>query len=291
MNSRTTASPTQKDQIDLLFKFAFWLFAGTVIFSAAGMLLLKIAPGLTMQYFGAIFSKLIKTPTWMFMTLLPILPLLMYSASLGAARMAFFFVWGCGIGGASELIGTMELLVAGGVVWPFGAYEYTTLLGPKIAGHVPYFIPLSWFAMSVISLDLARRLTGSRMTRVLLATTFMVLWDVSLDPAMNSGTFQFWSYGVNGFFYGMPFTNWVGWFGVTLIIILGYEYLGGGLRDSHDSASWVYVLNCIFPLVLSLFSGLYGAVLIGCISTAIPFVALRLRPTAAQDQSLSPVQA
>ena len=291
MTAQPTASPTRSDQIDLLFKFTFWLFVGTIVFSAAGMLLLKLAPGLTMQYFGSIFSKLVKTPTWTFMTLLPILPVLMYGTSLGAWRMTLFVLWGCLIGGASELIGTMELITLGGVAWPFGAYSYTGLLGPKIAGHVPYFIPLSWFAMSIVSLDLAHRLTGNRTSRILLATTLMVLWDVSLDPAMNSGTFQFWSYEVNGFFYGMPFSNWVGWFGVTLLIILGYEYLGGGLRATHEWAPWVYILNCVFPLLLSLFSGLYGAVLIGCIATALPFVALRLRPQPANDQSLSPAQA
>lgn len=292
MTARPPASPRRTDQIDLLFKFVFWLFVGTIVFSAAGMLLLKLAPSLTMQYFGTIFSKLVKTPTWTFMTLLPILPVLMYGPSLGAQRMVFFVAWGCLIGGVSELIGTMELLEVGGLAWPFGAYTYTGLLGPKIAGHVPYFIPLSWFAMSIVSLDLAYRLTDGRTARILLATLLMVLWDVSLDPAMNSGTFQFWSYEASGFFYGMPFSNWVGWFGVTLIIILGYEFLGGGLRATHGWAPYVYVLNCVFPLLLSLFSGLYGAVLIGSITTALPFVALQLlHPRRADDQSLSPAQA
>ena len=286
-----TNSLDRSHQLDLLFKFAFWLFVGSITFSAIGLLLLKLAPVLTMQYFGTIFIKLVKTPTWTFMTLLPILSLLMYGPSLGKWRMGFFFFWGCLIGGLSEWIGTTGVLDVGGLALPFGAYEYTGLLGAKFDGHVPYFIPPSWFAMSIVSLDLARRLNVGRWGRILAGTLFMVLWDVSLDPAMTSGQFQFWSYEAGGFFYGMPFSNWIGWFGVTLIIIIGYEYIGKGLVENHDWAPWVYILNCLFPLILSFFSGLYGAVVVGILATAVPFIAIWARRRAADEPSLAPAQA
>lgn len=264
-----------KDSVDLLFKFAFWLFVGSISFSIAGMLLLKIFPS-TYAIFGPLYGKLVKTPTWTFMTMLAVLPILMYGTSLGWKRMAFFIGWGCVIGGSSELMGTTGIFNWNGIALPFGAYEYTEWLGPKMFEHVPYFIPPSWFAMGLVSFDLARRVTSSRGLAVLVGTFFMVLWDVSLDPAMTQGQVQFWFYEADGFYYGMPFSNWVGWFIVSLIIIAGYEYIGGGLPETNEWAPWLYILNCAFPLGILMLEGLYLAVFFGVLATALPFVVIRL---------------
>ena len=177
MSLTHTAPVEQRDLAERLFKIAFWTFCGAIGFSLAGTLLLKLAPSL-IEIFGPYYQSLVKTPTWTYMTLLPILPVLMYGRSLGWPLMAFFVIWGSVIGGLSEFIGTTT-------GFPFGAYTYTGWLGPKLLGHVPYFIPPSWFAMSIVSLDLARRIARHRWERILLATLFMTLWDVSLDPAMS----------------------------------------------------------------------------------------------------------
>jgi len=272
MAAPTESSDEVQAQIDLLFQFAFWLFVGAICFSIAGMLLLKLFPS-AMSLFGPIYTKLVKTPTWTFMIMLAILPILMYGPSLGWRRLAGFIVWGCAIGAAGELVGTMGLWTYDGTPLPFGEYNYTEWLGPKIAGHVPYFIPPSWFAMAIVSLDLARRVTRHRWSSLLLGTIFMVLWDVSLDPAMNQA-FPFWTYGADGFFFGMPFSNWVGWFAVTVVIMLGYEGLRGDKEIQNDWAPWVYALNCLFPLSISLLRDLYLAAAIGAITTAVPFVLL-----------------
>lgn len=261
-----------QDNVELLFQFAFWLFVGSISFSVAGMLLLKLFPS-TISLFGPVYTKLVKTPTWTFMTILAILPVLMYGPSLGWRRISLFVGWGCLVGAAGELIGTTGLLKLGEIPLPFGEYHYTSWLGPKIAGHVPYFIPPSWFAMSIVSLDLARRVTKKRWAYVLLGTTFMVIWDVALDPAMNRA-FPFWEYAADGFFYGMPFSNWCGWFVVTLLIIIGYEWMSGEREIQNDWAPWVYALNCLFPLAISLLRNLYLAAFIGSLTSALPFLLL-----------------
>ena len=180
--------------------------------------------------------------------------------------MAFFVLWGSFIGGLSELVGTTT-------GFPFGAYSYTHWLGPKLLDHVPYFIPLSWFALSILSLDLARRLTTSRLQRIVVAAVFMTLWDVALDPAM-SRAFPFWEYPGGGFFFGMPASNWAGWLGVTVIIVWGYEVIGGGLPQPSRWAPWLYALNGLFPLGISLIYGLVPAFFIGAVAVAIPLLAL-----------------
>lgn len=269
-----TSSQGLRDSVDQLFRFGFWLLVGSIVFSLSGMLLIKLFPSVIV-YFGSFYDKLVKTPTWTFMTMLAILPILMYGVSLGWKRMSFYVIWGCAIGGASELIGTTGIFTWNGVALPFGAYEYTQWLGPKMFEHVPYFIPPSWFAMSLVSLDLARRAFSSKWAAVLMGTVFMVLWDVSLDPAMTLGSPVFWSYSVEGAYFGMPLSNWVGWFVVSLIIIAGFEYIGGGLPELSEWAPWMYILNCGFPLGLCLLNGLYGPFFFGVLATAAPFVIIR----------------
>ncbi len=277
-----------KDSLGRLFRVTLGFFIGTILFSLAGMLLLKWVPA-AMGVFGPYLIELIRTPTWIYMALLPVLPILMYARPLGARRLAFFVFWGCFIGGASELIGTTGILEVGGVALPFGAYRYTDMLGPKILGHVPYLIPPSWFALSILSLDLAGRVASGRTGRILLGTAFMVLWDVALDPAMSTGTVLspvFWTYPGGGIFYGMPLTNWVGWTLVTLVIMSGYEFIGGGFRTSSPWAPFVYFLNGAFPLLVVLIMGLEGAFIAGAFAIAIPLVIVRYAGKPAMDNSL-----
>ncbi len=241
-------------------------FIAAMGFSIGGSLLLKLFPS-SMALFGPYYPTLVKFPTWTYMAVLPFIPILLYGPSIGWKTTALAFIAGSGIGGASELIGTTT-------GFPFGAYAYTFWLGPKILDHVPYFIPPSWFAMSIVSFELAGRVTPRDFARIPIAAAFMVLWDVSLDPAM-SRAFPFWSYPGGGFFYGMPLTNWAGWFIVSLLIMGVYSLLFRGRTLYHAWTPVFYLLNCAFPLIISLLYGLYGAVAAGLVATAIPLLLSR----------------
>lgn len=139
--------------------------------------------------------------------------------------------------------------------------------------------------MSVISLDLARRTASRRWSAILLGTLYMVLWDVSLDPAMNHA-FPFWNYATDGFFFGMPLSNWVGWAAVTLVILVGYEYATAGRRVHHVWAPWVYALNCLFPISITLLQGVPFAALIGAVTAALPFLVIWTWNPSSLDRSL-----
>ncbi len=255
-------------RLDRVFTFLFWLFAGTIAFSIAGTLLLKLVPS-TMDFFGPFYPTLVKSPTWTYMTLMPLLSLLIYAPTHRASLLGFFFIWGALVGGMSELMGTTTGL-------PFGEYIYTSWFGPKILDHVPYFIPASWFAMGLLSHDLASRFTSRRWGRILATATLMVLWDVSLDPAM-SRAFPFWTYPEGGFFFGMPAINWFGWFVVSAVIAWGFETIGGGLRTGSRWAPLLWALNCLFPILVSFSYDLPLAGVLGVMATAIPLLALHGR--------------
>ncbi|MEM6288446.1 MAG: bisanhydrobacterioruberin hydratase CruF [Bacteroidota bacterium] len=235
------------------FRIAFWLFAGSIAFSLAGAALLNFAPGPAgvaldqiAVWTGLSLDDLIKLPTWVNMAMLAVLAFTLYLDELGWGKSIAFLLVGSVIGGVAELVGTTT-------GFPFGPYEYGPYLGAKIAGHVPWLIPPSWYAIAIVSLDLSRRLGWGRWGRIGGVALFMVLWDVALDPAM-SYAFPFWTYGVDGVFFGMPLVNWAGWALTSLVIGLAFEMMGG-LKAAPDLfverwAPRFYVLNSAFSIAI-----------------------------------------
>ncbi len=267
-----------------VYLFAFAFFVGSVVFSLAGATLMNYFPGPAGQALGAIATNtgitldmLIKAPTWVNMGMLVVLALSLYWEELGWRRSLGFLAIGCVVGATAELVGTTT-------GFPFGPYSYGDFLGAKIADHVPWLIPPSWYAISIVSLDLARRLGLGRIGRILGAAAFMVLWDVALDPAM-SHAFPFWKYDVGGIFFGMPLVNWAGWFLTSALIAAGYEYLLGGLRDepSEFVERWApvfYGVNTAFSIGICLAYRAWLAAVPGAIGLVLVFWVLKARRNA-----------
>lgn len=95
---------------------------------------------------------------------------------------------------------------------PFGDYRYTAP-GPNIFG-VPLLVPLGWWAFTLIALSLPKR------HKLFLAPLALVAWDLGLDPLMVAK--GFWSFENGGVYFGVPLSNFVGWYvsGFILVWIL-----------------------------------------------------------------------
>ncbi len=267
-----------------LFHLVLGLFVATIAFAILGTLSLFIGP--VRDFFLPYYESLVAAPTWTYMALLPVLTLTLYWRALGPWTSVAFLLAASLIGAGSELLGTNTGI-------PFAPYEYTDRLGAKIFGDVPYFIPTSWYALAVLSYDLGGRLRVGVAGRAVAMAVFMIIWDVSLDPAMNQGggTFVFWSYPGGGPFFGMPWVNWYGWFVTSILIALAFEMLGG-MRPAPDDLTerWampVYALNVFFPVSICFLYGLPAAGAIGLVTLAASLAVVRWRwnasspPTAA----------
>jgi len=145
--------------------------------------------------------------------------------------LAFAFIWwGCWrsipkltgtamlVGFASEIIGTHFCI-------PFGCYEYVNLK-PQFLG-VALFVPFAWGIFSVISYMTAAFILKRGWRRILLASLLMCILDLSVDPIMTSWDAWVWKITTAVNWFGIPWTNYVGWFLVSLIIFYLYE------RSSH----------------------------------------------------------
>lgn len=103
--------------------------------------------------------------------------------------------------------------------FPFGHYHYTANLGPKL-GQVPLLIMPAYFAVCYLSWNLAHVVLDKfdqqadallRFAVPVLASFIMVMWDMSMDPARATVS-KAWIWHDGGGYFGVPFSNFMGWF-------------------------------------------------------------------------------
>jgi putative membrane protein len=232
--------------------------------SVLGTLMLLHVPATTAMLGGSLVW-LIRIPTLVYLIALPAVVVLLLRESVGGRRAMVMLLWGSGVGLIAELLGTTT-------GWPFGAYQYTAFLEPQFFGHVPVFIPLSWFAMSVVALWLATTVTTHAAGRVTLAATAMVGWDLALDPAMVAG-WPVWVWSdPAGVYYGMPLLNLLGWWVTSAVILAGYLRIVPAQPVDHPWPRHLWILSAVLPLGLAGVRGLWPAVLIGGMGIGLPLL-------------------
>lgn len=135
---------------------------------------------------------------------------------LGASRAALCLLALSAFGYAVETLG-----VATGL--PYGDFYYGDALGYKVAGLVPYLLPLSYVPL-VVGAVAATWGSRRRLPHVLAATLLLLWMDGVLDPGAASMGFWVWPEG--GPYYGVPLSNYAGWLlsgaaATTLLISTG----------------------------------------------------------------------
>jgi putative membrane protein len=160
--------------------------------------------------------------------------------------------------------------------FPYGPFYYGDSLGPKVAGLVPYLLPLSWVPL-VLGAVAATAPGGKGATRrpraphLFSAAVLLTLVDGVLDP--GAAFLGFWVWPEGGIYYGVPVTNYLGWlFSSTLaaaiLLALGRGRWGRvppppGLLDS-------LLVALAFWVGVALFSGLlFPAALGGVLFSAL----------------------
>ncbi len=194
-----------------------------------------------------------------------------------------FMIPALGISLTSELLGTST-------GFPFGHYRYLSGLGYKIAGLVPFTIPLSWFYLGfsayIIALVGLQSLEIKNWLRYLGAIAFgslcLTSWDFVLDPAMSQAPIPFWIWEQPGAFFGMPYQNFTGWLGTGIVFMTVATWLWRIKPLNLTTIDLtvpliVYLANFTFATVLSLAAGFYLPVLLGIALGIVPITLLYLK--------------
>ena len=200
--------------------------------------------------------------------------------TLGVWHWLSFMLPAIALSLSSELLGTST-------GFPFGEYRYLSGLGYKIAGLVPFTIPLSWFYLGfsayIIALAGLKRLAISNwlseVGAVICGSLCLTSWDFVLDPAMSQAPIPFWVWDQPGAFFGMPYQNFAGWMGTGIIFMTAATLLWKVKpfltpNDDLNLPLAIYLANFAFATVLSLAAGFYIPVLLGFVLGILPLLFL-----------------
>jgi len=200
--------------------------------------------------------------------------------TLGVWHWLSFMVPAISLSLGSELLGTST-------GFPFGEYRYLSGLGYKIAGLVPFTIPLSWFYLGfsayIIALAGLKRLEINnwfcQLGAIVCGSLCLTSWDFVLDPAMSQAPIPFWVWEQPGAFFGMPYQNFVGWMGTGIVFMIVATLLWKikpltlPTNDLKLPLA-IYLANFVFAAVLSLAAGFYIPVLLGILLGVLPLAVL-----------------
>jgi uncharacterized membrane protein len=131
--------------------------------------------------------------------------------------------------------------------FPFGTYDYSGQLGPKLLG-VPLIIPLAWTWMAWPAWLAALRIARGRLARIALAATGLAAWDLFLDPQMVAEGYWRWLDATPALpgVPGIPIGNYLGWLGFALVLMACLAAVAGPAAslpargDSPMIALWLW---------------------------------------------------
>lgn len=170
----------------------------------------------------------------------------------GLWRMLVFFAFAFAISWTYETIS-----IATG--FPFGNYTYSEVLGPQL-GVVPLLIMPAYFAMAYLSWIIAHALLrkttaafrGTETVTVPLVAAFvMVMWDFAMDPT-RATVDQTWVWEDGGGYFGVPVSNYLGWYLCVWTIFQLFALYLRALRARHpeDEAEITQTSHWLIPIAL-----------------------------------------
>jgi uncharacterized membrane protein len=184
---------------------------------------------------------------------------------------------------------------------PFGLYHYTedTRGQELFIANVPLMDSLSFTFLAYASFCLARFVWGSRAPSVtaltLLSGGLMMLLDVVIDPLAVRGDRWFlgriFYYPEGGPYFGVPLSNFVGWFVVGVAAVGGYLWLCRTPKTDALTRVWpgiaLYYAVLGFNLAMTAWIREWGLLALGAgLHAVLAFVLWTIHPRPSEGLSL-----
>ncbi len=160
--------------------------------------------------------------------------------------------------------GVIMIVIAGAVEFyatkkgrPFGYAVYTEELGPRISGRLPWAVPFLWIGFVLGSRGLARLILRPWREHpeygwwvIGLTAVLATALDACYEPfSAHVRHYRGWQTSPNSIhWYGVPWVNFVGWFGVSLALLLPVSPLLISKQpirqpfDRHPAIVWLTLL-------------------------------------------------
>ncbi|WP_432977321.1 carotenoid biosynthesis protein [Dactylosporangium sp. CA-233914] len=166
--------------------------------------------------------------------------------------------------------------------YPFGDYDYTGALGPRLLG-VPLVVALAWTWMAWPAWVAAGRLAARTLPRIAVAGAGLAAWDLFLDPQMVSQQYWLWHAGTAGLpgVPDIPLMNYLGWL-VVAVVLMALLHLGIGddpALANNDAPMYAMYLWTYASSILAhvAFLGLPGSAAWGALGMGLVAIPLAVR--------------
>ena len=141
--------------------------------------------------------------------------------------------------------------------FPFGTYSYGSALGPSLF-DVPIALVSAWIVVTVFAANVLIWANVAKAWWPVVGPIVMVAIDFLLEP-VATGPMAAWSWQANGVYYGVPISNFIGWFVVSLPIFAVLSAVKfrdrGGIIVSASVIAFFLVISLInlfwWPLVIA----------------------------------------
>jgi uncharacterized membrane protein len=165
--------------------------------------------------------------------------------------------------------------------FPFGHYYYTAAFGPKLF-NVPLVIGVTYFSIGYLAWTLSTILVGNVrryssafqiLVTPLIAAFMMTSWDLALDPIASTINHD-WIWEQGGGYFGVPLTNYLGWFFTVFLFLLFFalylRFRRSDSRETHNLSKLYYAQPIVMYALLGIsFILSYVLVLLSGVNTPI----------------------
>ncbi len=216
---------------------------------------------------------------------------------LGLLGVGVFSAWAThGIRAVVAAISVMVLtfgveLLGSSTGFPFGEYDYTTALTPRLGG-VPLLVSCAWAAITLIVHGMFHRAPRATWQRVILMAASITAWDVFLDPQMVEEGYWKWETSSLAF-RGIPLVNYAGWGATALVTSVTVVALCGRTSSARHSSNGIGIplityatLTVMYTIGFVFFFGDIVVAFVGAIAMGWSLwraVVLRVRPIGAVE--------
>lgn len=173
---------------------------------------------------------------------------------------------------AAGLLGFVAELLGVHTGFPFGTYIYTPSLPPLILG-VPIIMVSAWLILAGYISHMLYFLKISRWVFVIAGALWMVGLDLLIDP-LAAGPLDYWRWSEKGIYSGIPMTNFIGWFIVSLCVFL---VLPHPVKPDR-TICWTGWSIVLFFTILAFIYGQIIPGIVGIILTAVHIVCMYGKP-------------
>ncbi len=142
--------------------------------------------------------------------------------------------------------------------FPFGGYAYTDVLYPLVFG-TPIVMGAAWVILLAYTRHLIPKWPFDRFSAAALGALWMVAIDLVIDP-LAAGPLAYWVWDHPHGYYGVPLSNFFGWWITAFLILLFYAAPTSKsvavLRTGLSTVLFFTILALVHQMWIPTFAGL-----------------------------------